>query len=175
MTDDQIIDEILRREGDAYTDHPADRGGPTKYGITQLTWDVYRGEALKRRYPPYSGALLPARVADIEKQHARELYRAKYVEPFLWIKNDALRGLVVDCGVNHGTHRATRWLQASAGVTQDGVIGPVTRAAVNTQPTKAYVGVLRLRFRCYADLVVADDSQIVFLRGWINRANEFIR
>ncbi len=33
QTDAQIIDAILRREG-GFVDHPADRGGATKYGIT---------------------------------------------------------------------------------------------------------------------------------------------
>ena len=33
MTVDQMIDDILRREG-GYVNHPADKGGPTKYGIT---------------------------------------------------------------------------------------------------------------------------------------------
>ena len=37
MTDDDIIDGIIRREGSTYTNDPADPGGPTKYGITLAT------------------------------------------------------------------------------------------------------------------------------------------
>ena len=36
---DEIIDDILRREG-GYVDHPLDRGGPTNFGITQITLDA---------------------------------------------------------------------------------------------------------------------------------------
>ena len=48
---DQLIDELIAREG-GYTNHPADRGGPTRYGIT---------EAVARAHG-YDGpmALLPA-------------------------------------------------------------------------------------------------------------------
>jgi lysozyme family protein len=31
---DQLIDELIAREGD-FVDHPADIGGPTRWGITQ--------------------------------------------------------------------------------------------------------------------------------------------
>lgn len=41
---DKMIDDIIRREGE-YVDHPNDRGGPTKYGITQKTLSQYLGYA----------------------------------------------------------------------------------------------------------------------------------
>ena len=41
---DEMIDDILRREG-GYVNHPADRGGPTNYGITQKTLSRYIGRA----------------------------------------------------------------------------------------------------------------------------------
>jgi lysozyme family protein len=31
---DQLIDDLITREG-GYSNHPADRGGPTRYGITE--------------------------------------------------------------------------------------------------------------------------------------------
>ena len=34
MTIDQLIDDVIAREG-GYSDHPADRGGPTRWGITE--------------------------------------------------------------------------------------------------------------------------------------------
>ena len=35
-----LINEIINREGRKFTNLPADKGGPTKFGITQktLTW-----------------------------------------------------------------------------------------------------------------------------------------
>ncbi len=43
MSHRRIIDAILEREGDTYTNHPKDRGGPTKYGITRATLSAWRG------------------------------------------------------------------------------------------------------------------------------------
>ena len=34
MDVDQLIDAVIDREG-GYVDHPADKGGPTRFGITQ--------------------------------------------------------------------------------------------------------------------------------------------
>ena len=38
---DTILDEIIRREG-GYVNHPADRGGPTNFGITAQTLGSWR-------------------------------------------------------------------------------------------------------------------------------------
>ena len=40
-TIEQILDDILRREG-GYVNHPADRGGPTNFGITAQTLGSWR-------------------------------------------------------------------------------------------------------------------------------------
>ena len=34
MDVDELIDELIEREG-GFVSHPADRGGPTRYGITE--------------------------------------------------------------------------------------------------------------------------------------------
>ena len=38
---EQILDDILRREG-GYVSHPADRGGPTNFGIAAQTLGSWR-------------------------------------------------------------------------------------------------------------------------------------
>jgi lysozyme family protein len=169
---DNIIDDILRREGSSFTDHPNDRGGPTRFGITQKAWMPYK-LANKTHYRS-----LPLNVKDLTREQAVEFYRAMHVAPFEWIKDQELLALVVDCGVNHGVVRATKWLQLAAGCEVDGIIGPITRAAVNTAPRLVYVEVLRQRLRFYAKIAtdqLPNDPDLPFLRGWINRACEFLR
>ena len=119
---DTILDDIMRREG-GYVNHPADRGGPTNFGITAQTLGSWR--KLGR----------PATAAEVQaltETEARAIYRQQYItDPgFEVITHPALLHLLVDAGVHSGAKRAAQWLQAALGVAADGVIGPKTRAAL---------------------------------------------
>src|SRR5690606_22830800 len=60
---------------------------------------------------------------------------------------------VVDAAVNHGTGNAIRWLQRAVGVADDGIIGPVTLAAVTkADPTDLVLLVNASRLEFYASL-----------------------
>lgn len=169
-TVEAIIDDIIRREGSTYTNHPSDRGGETNYGITQRAWENYWAQQYVE-----GDIALPAEVCDITAQHARAFYRHEHVIPFMWISHRGLRDLVIDSSVNHGQHLTVRWLQAAADVTVDGIVGPITTRAVNARPHTCYTRLLVSRLKCYADIAASDETQTVFLRGWINRICEFVR
>ena len=119
---DTILDEIIRREG-GYVNHPADRGGPTNFGITAQTLGNWR--QLGR----------PATAAEVQaltEAEALAIYRQQYITGpgFEAITHPALLHLLVDAAVHSGPKRAVQWLQTSLGVAADGVIGPKTRAAL---------------------------------------------
>ena len=59
---DALIDELIEREG-GYVNHPADRGGPTRFGIT---------EAVARAHG-YAGAM-----AQLPRDEAAAIYRRLY-------------------------------------------------------------------------------------------------
>lgn len=162
-TTDDIIDDVLRREG-GFVDHPNDRGGATNFGITRTTLAEWRGK--------------PVTVDDVRaltQVEARAIYQNLYVTRpgFTHIRDAALRGVVVDAGVHHGPVRAARWLQHAVGATEDGVIGPRTLAAVNAADADDVIDrVVALRLRFIAGIVARDPSQAVFLVGWVARATE---
>lgn len=165
MTIDHIIDEILRREG-GFVDNAADRGGPTRYGITLATLQAWRGKPVTRDD-----------VVNLSEDEARQIYEQEYiVKPgFSRIPFERLRGLLVDCAVNHGTGWAAKALQRAAGVTADGAIGPATLQAVTgADPAVLYRKVLADRIRLYGKIISKDHSQAVFAGGWLNRAAEFV-
>lgn len=114
MTFDEAFNLVLMHEG-GYSDHPADPGGRTMYGIT---------EAVARAYG-YTGEMknLPVDVA-------KDIYRRQYWLPLRCEElPDGIRLAHFDAGVNSGLVQATLWLQRAAGVTTDGHIGPQTIAA----------------------------------------------
>lgn len=160
-----MLDGIIRREG-GFVDHPADRGGPTKYGITLATLAAWRGRTVTRED-----------VRDLTVAEARTIYTDRYVRRpgYDRIENARLREHVVDAAVLHGPARATRWLQEVVGVTADGLLGPVTARAVARQCPEVVgrrFAVHRIRF--LGRLVTNDPTQAVFCAGWLNRATHFL-
>ncbi len=170
---EQMIDDILRREG-GFVDHPNDRGGPTKYGVTQRTLSQYIGRAALR-----------SEVERMSEDVARDIYQTNYfVAPRIDRLPDTIQAFAFDCAVNHGPRRAIKFVQSvcnQAGVEPsldiDGAMGPNTRkAAFWAEQTMGPVFLKALveeRRNFYYAIVNANPSQKVFLRGWLRRADEF--
>jgi lysozyme family protein len=179
MTPNEIIDAIIIRESEEYSDRPADRGGPTKYGVTLAKLSEWRGK--------------PCAADDIKNLtlgEAQELLREEYiVRPgFLGIENQQIRAFAVDCAVNHGVKRAVKLLQEAAHVFTDGIFGPNTRAAVNRMtPAALYRHACALRVELYGEIIAHDPElkkaviagfnklQALNALGWLRRAAEFIK
>ena len=160
-----LMDEIIRREG-GYVMHPADRGGATKYGVTRETLTAWRGRPVGIE-----------EVKNLTETEARWIFNALYItQPkFHLIEYTPLRNLLVDCAVLHGVRRTVKWLQHAARVKEDGVIGPVTLAAVNEKDGRAlYRAILARRLRFFGAILRRRPEQAVFAHGWLNRAAEFV-
>ena len=171
---DRLIDDLIRREG-GYINHPSDRGGPTKYGITQAV----------ARENGYTGPMvdLPIRVA-------RRIYKRRYWDTVALdsIPHDELRLNLFDFCVHSGPARPGKALQRSLNVLNqrgrhypdirvDGAIGPATigamKALVNRRGLVAYdvlahmVGGIRQEF--LIGLAERAENQEDFSWGWALR------
>ena len=165
LTDDQIIDDILRREG-GFVNDPADAGGATRFGVTIHTLSEARGRPATVRD-----------VAELGEPEAREILRDRYiVRPgFDKIESQSVRAAVVDAAVNHGVSQATRSLQRVVGVREDGVLGPLTLDALTALGERAVLAKFAAeRVRLYARIVQSKPEQVKFLLGWMNRVADFI-
>lgn len=95
----ELIDELIAREG-GYSDHPADRGGPTNWGITQAV----------ARANGYAGAM-----RGLPRPTAAAIYRRLYWDrpgyAFIAETCPAIAAELFDTGVNMGTATATGLLQ----------------------------------------------------------------
>ena len=182
MTDlDELIDALIEREG-GYVNHPADRGGPTRYGIT---------EAVARAHG-YGGPL-----AKLPRDEAAAIYRRLYwLRPrFDQVARRAPRvaAELFDTGANMGPAVAATFLQRAltalnrngsdyADLTPDGRVGPVTLAALDTflevrGAERGETVLLRaleaLQGERYLRLAEKRPANEAFLYGWLaNRIGE---
>lgn len=175
MTIKQIIADIIAKEG-GYVNHPADRGGPTNYGITAMSYADY----FKRP----ADNITKAEIKAVTPQLAEKIYYSLYfVRPNINLLPELIQPLMLDMSVNHGPNKAIELLQTTLlhdGYnisTTDGLIGPKTLNAV-TRAT-ADLGkhlinnLINSRIQFYKQIVKHDPSQAVFENGWIARAESF--
>lgn len=182
---DAMIDDVIRREG-GFVDHPADRGGPTKFGITQASLAQYCGRKVTT-----------ADVAALSRDRAKHIYRRDFYQaPRIDQLPARIQPFVFDAAVNHGPARAICLVQqicnragfgaprSAAGGTApdgllavDGVCGPKTvRAAHDADwAMKEWLlaALVEERRNFYRAIVERDPGQAVFLKGWLARLREF--
>ncbi len=111
MSFDRAVDIVLDIER-GHVNDPHDPGGETKWGIS------------KAAYPDLD-------IANLTRDDAKAIYRRDYWDacrcyllPWPWSL------YVFDAAVNQGVKTAIKVLQRTVGVTDDGIIGPKTMAAV---------------------------------------------
>lgn len=126
-----LIEDLIEREGgEKFTDHPSDRGGPTRWGVTEAVARAFGYEGDMRTMP---------------KSIAVEIYLERYwlqpgfsqIEPL----SAMLAQELFDTGVNMGTAVAAGFLQRALNtlnaqgrhfpdIAADGVIGRITLHAL---------------------------------------------
>jgi lysozyme family protein len=145
------FDKLLKHEG-GYSDHAADPGGKTRYGVTEaVAREVgYRGD-----------------MRELPLELAQRIYKDRYWDAVQAENLPAdVRYIVFDGAVNSGVSQSAKWLQRACGVKDDGVIGPQTIRAANaisSDGLKRKILAQRLRF------MATLSNWPAFGRGWANR------
>lgn len=125
---DRCLKEVFIHEGE-YANHPADRGGPTKFGITQKTLSDWRGTQATE-----------ADVRQLTRDEARLIYFSRYWNP---VRGDELPPgvdlVLFDAAVHMGVGRAVRMAQRIVGASVDGVVGRQTLAAIRGFPVEELI------------------------------------
>jgi len=163
-------------------DHPADRGGVTKFGVSLAylkSLGADRGGDID-----LDGDVDAADVLAVTPEKARALFRRDF-----WIPSgaddastisEAIATKLFEFSLVAGPGRAVRALQRAlcdtrSPVDVDGRYGEQTHGALILLNGAGLMGELRqaLRRRCaehFLGIVVENRSQIVFLVGWLRRA-----
>lgn len=174
MSIEAIIDRILEKEG-GFVDHPADRGGPTKYGITE---GVARTNGWTRA------------IRDLPEGVARAIYRERYWRQPGFDRVEPLSALIAeelaDTGVNMGPPVAIKFLQRAlnalnrggtvyADIAVDGRVGEKTLAALGAflrrrgpEGERVLLSALNcLQGERYIALAEAREANEAFVYGWL--------
>lgn len=146
---------IINTEG-GWSDHPADRGGLTRMGITVKT--LMRTLGVDRK-------TAKARLMNLTRKDARDFLIGHYYVSGLPVGIDYA---VFDAAVNMGLGTAVKMLQRTlgVGVKVDGIAGPQTLNAARTYYSTRKL----LRNYTVRRLVRYAMLQVVFRRGWFGRA-----
>lgn len=145
---DRAFARSIGHEG-GYVDNPADPGGRTKYGISQ------------RAYPHEN-------IAAMTLERAKLLYLRDYWQACRCHEMPEPVALeVFDAAVNCGVGQAVRFAQRAAGVADDGIVGPITLAALRNDrsPAACAARILGERLAFHAALSTWPN----FGRGWARR------
>lgn len=175
MNIEQFLNDLIKREG-GYVNNPNDRGGATKYGIT---------EAVARQHG-YKGHM-----KDLPESLARDIYRKTYWTTPRFDQVNAISALVaeelLDTGVNCGVGFAKPTLQRALNLLNnqgkggwpdlepDGIYGSATLGALKTfmgkrgkEGEKTLLKVLNiLQGNRYIEICERKPSQEQFFYGWI--------
>lgn len=170
-----LIEKLIAREGD-YVAHPADRGGPTRWGIT---------EAVARR----QGYMDDMR--HLPRSDAAAIYRRLYfLRPGfdrIALRAPSLAAELFDTGVNMGTGTATAFLQRALNalnreasdypdLSVDRRVGTATIAALDAFLAKRgpdgeavlLKAIEALQGAHYIQIAEAKPSQEAFVYGWLS-------
>lgn len=175
---DSAIDFVLRQEDSrllgAITTQPADRGGPTRFGLASTR----HPELVELGYYQLKadGAPLIGQCAALDE--AEDVYKHQYAAVLLLdqVLSQDVANLLLSFAINEGAPEAVRIAQRALNtmpgiaVTVDGMMGPSTLDAVNGCDPAALIAAERLQQEIfYRQLVAEHPEYSVFLTGWLNR------
>ena len=156
----KAFDHIMEWEG-GYVNDKDDRGGETKYGISQ------------KAHPDVD-------IKNLTKEEAKKIYKHKYWDKLRLglVDNEEIAIEIFDFGINAPMRTAVLALQRSVTLIGyptkiDGKIGNNTIAAVNFASryySKALLAAFRgYEFLHYKNIVLRNPSQSKFIRNWLAR------
>lgn len=185
LTNEQLF-EKAREKG--YGNDPVDSGGHTIVGIILDTYKAYR-KAMKKPVPT---------VEDLKRMTYEEWH--DIFKKMFWdkmradeIDNQSIANLCVNTIWGSGAGYI-KTIQGVVGVKGDGVVGPITLKAINENPHPDYLfkRLWERRKKFFEDIVARDvaayerklgrkatERELLkhtkkrFLKGWLNRLNDF--
>ena len=168
----KAVEIVLEHEG-GFSNHPADRGGVTKYGISLRFLKTLPDGDIND-----DGETTQEDIQHLTRDQAVAFYWREFwnKEGYGRFSDPILAAKILDLSVNMGARRAHILLQralrsVAAKVVEDGKLGAITLKAVAHAPRDALLAALRSEAAGYYRLIAQlNPSQEQFLQGWLRRA-----
>lgn len=173
MTWHESVTKLIDKIEGGYSDDKDDKGGKTRYGIT---------EELARDYG-YKGDM-----KDLPRSNAESIYYLEFWQPvasLIYPYYIRLADEIFESTVNHGKSAPAQWLQQALNALNrcgtiwpnlevDGHIGARTISALNSaigygEKDRLLLVYSILRGYFYIRLTQVDESQEKWFRGWLSR------
>lgn len=173
---DYAFNQTIGHEGSKFTNNPADRGGPTKYGITEA---VYKAAIKRKIINPVSVG-----IRNLTERDAKAIYLFDYWNRMRLneVVDRYIAAEIFDTSVNMGRKAAAMICQKALNylgesLEEDGIMGPKTINALNRwsdkDPRALHICLNGFQFMRYTEIVKGDGTQHAFARGWTRRVQSY--
>lgn len=168
MADIKILSPFILSFEGGFVNHPNDTGKETNKGVTIATWK-------KQGYDKDGDGDID--VDDLKLISDEDAVNV-ILRPHYWnrwkadqIKSQSLANILVDWVWGSGAS-GIKIPQQLLGVTADGIVGPKTLSALNSQKPEAFFNLIKNRREQFFNTIVKNNpSQKAFLKGWLRRLN----
>ncbi len=162
----KALSKVLKWEGGWYNGSFKGDPNPTNKGITLKTYQYYYGKDKTRED-----------LKAISMEEVETIYRKLFWEKIQGdsITNQSIAELWFDTCVNMGVSRGIKSMQRLLKVDVDGTVGRKTISALNGHQNKRelFTHYWKWREDHYRGLAEKNASMRIFLKGWLNRLNDY--
>ena len=170
-TFDKAFDYLMKSEGTEFVNNPIDSGGPTKYGITKLSFEVWSNKKAD-----------DDEIKNMTIETAKQFYLTNYWTHMLLDKltRPGSTICIFDSGVLYGPNTAMGFAQRASNICGvpikiDGIFGDESVAAINLIEQISFITEFHSLILLWIDEVIRmNPKNEVFRSGWTTRANRFL-
>lgn len=175
---EKALEVVLKHEG-GYVNNPSDAGGATNYGVSLR----FLLEHLELGDFDHDGDVDIEDIKNMKKTDAIKVYQSQWWDKFKYgsIVDQTIATKICDLSVNMGAKRAHILTQTALNktfglkLTCDGVLGPATIGVINNctdgdQEQLLLTAICNEAWGFYQRIIAKNPSQVVFAKGWKNRA-----
>jgi lysozyme family protein len=162
---ERSFEMVIEHEGH-FSNDPDDRGGATCWGVCHAEINKFLGHVATIE-----------EIKDFPIESAKQIYKKKYWDQMRLdeIKSDLIKMLLFDQGVNRGCVTTILSIERILGVKPNGIMDTETINAINARNgIKLAFDFIKSAQLAYISIVKNNQSQIVFLAGWMRRTHKLL-